>query len=337
MQLNKQISPILALFSLIILFGIHSCKKLLDPNDPGNLVLKTVDQDPSLPAIFVNNAHFHSEAFGNPDSSMVVLLHGGPGGDYRYLLKAKQLVNDGYYVVFFDQRGAGLSERFDASIFSIQIVLDDLNAIIDYYRTSSQQKVFLIGHSWGAMYATAFVNTYPNVIDGIVLAEPGGFTSKQTLDYIKRAQNGELFDENTSDTFFYEQLLTGDENDHQILDYRFMLRSNFDNNTEENIIGNPPGAIEPEWRNGAVTNIVFQKISANEGFDWTTNLGQFNKPVLFIYSENNKAYGTAHATLLSSSYPDIQLVQMPDCGHDMIYFQWEEFYPLALNYLNSLN
>jgi pimeloyl-ACP methyl ester carboxylesterase len=56
----------------------------------------------------VNASKFHAETFGHPTGKMLVILHGGPGGDYRSLLNCKQFADHGYYVVFYDQRGSGL-------------------------------------------------------------------------------------------------------------------------------------------------------------------------------------------------------------------------------------
>src|SRR5688500_337754 len=92
--------------------AMTSCTKERMLNEPGNLVPKTVDQDLSLPSINVNGAMLHSEAFGHPDSTIVVVIHGGPGSDYRDLLISKSLADEGYRVVFYDQRGSGLSQRF---------------------------------------------------------------------------------------------------------------------------------------------------------------------------------------------------------------------------------
>lgn len=71
-----------------------------DYNEPGNLVPKTVDEDPNLPQINVNGTLLHAETYGNNDSAMVIFLHGGPGADYRNGLNAKGLANEGYFVVF---------------------------------------------------------------------------------------------------------------------------------------------------------------------------------------------------------------------------------------------
>ena len=89
----------------------------MDPGAPGNLVPATVEDDPSLPRIEVNGTILHAEAYGNPSAPMIMMLHGGPGGDYRSLLPYRALADEGYYVVFWDHRGAGLSKRHDASSY----------------------------------------------------------------------------------------------------------------------------------------------------------------------------------------------------------------------------
>src|SRR5512136_884625 len=70
----------------------------------------TVADDPSLPRVTINRRLFHAETFGDPARRAVIVVHGGPGWDYRSLLPLKALADD-YYVVFYDQQGAGLSPR----------------------------------------------------------------------------------------------------------------------------------------------------------------------------------------------------------------------------------
>ena len=60
------------------------------------------------------------------------MLYGGPGNDYRYLLSLKALADD-YFVVFYDQRGTGLSPRVDVKEHTIENMINDLNNIIDYH------------------------------------------------------------------------------------------------------------------------------------------------------------------------------------------------------------
>src|SRR5512138_3163429 len=132
----------------------------LDPSTPGNLVPKTVEDDPTLPRIEVNGTILHAEAFGDPRAPMIMMLHGGPGADYRDLLPYRVLADDGYYVVFWDQRGCGLSKRHDGSSYDMDQYLEDLRQVIEHFSAASDQPIIFLGHSWGAMYATWFINTY---------------------------------------------------------------------------------------------------------------------------------------------------------------------------------
>ena len=69
-----------------------------------------VAQDPSIPHITINGVTFHAETFGDPANPVVIAIHGGPGVDYRSMLSL-QALSDQYFVVFYDQRGTGLSPR----------------------------------------------------------------------------------------------------------------------------------------------------------------------------------------------------------------------------------
>lgn len=323
---------------LILALGclISSCQKgELDASQPGNLVPLTVDQDPSLPGIEVNGTQLHAEAFGHTDSALLVVIHGGPGSDYRYLLNCKEFADEGFRVVFYDQRGSGLSQRHPKDSYSIEVMVDDLEAVIGHYKTRPDQKVFLLGHSWGAMLATDFINTHPTQIDGAILCEPGGFTYAQMKEYVSRSQNYGVFSETLNDAVYLDQFLTGKEDEHEILDYKFGLWAASDG-AEDSPIGNE-GPL-PFWRSGAVVNSALFDIADEQGFDFTTNLQQFDTQVLFVYSENNAAYGEQHAIDVSSAYNDVQLFRVDDAGHDMLSFPrgWENFYPVGLAYLNDL-
>lgn len=305
-------------------------------SQPGALVPLTVDHDASLPSLSVNGTLLHAEAHGNPSDPLLILVHGGPGGDYRSLLNAKELVNDGFYVIFYDQRGTGLSKREDKSQYenknAVQLYIDDLHALIDHFQMSSSQKVFLMGHSWGAMLATAYVNQHPERISGVVLAEPGGFTWSQTSDYLSRSNKIKFFSEALNDAVFPEQIIAG-RSEQEILDYKASFFSSFEN-APGNTIGNPGSY--PFWRNGAV---VFKKLIENaekNNFDFTTNLHAFPTKVLFLYSERNKAYGPEWAATVSSPYPNKQVEVVKGCGHEMLYFGWADLYPKAATYLNAL-
>jgi proline iminopeptidase len=332
--INEMKNKVILLAIAITSVFFTGCKKV-KISEPGNLVPKTVTEDLSLPSITVNGAKFHSEAFGPPDSSIILVLHGGPAADYRYLYNCKEFGNQGFRVVFYDQRGTGLSQRFPKSHYtSLQQNYDDMNAIIAYYRTSATQKVFLLGHSWGAMLAGAYINTYPNAVNGAVLAEPGGLVWEDVKKYIKASQKMAITSEALNNATYIDQFITGKNDEHEILDYKFRMLASTGNET--NITGDESPIAQ--WRPGAVFQTACLDIGNEQNPNWTTNLHLFTTKVLFIYSEKNSAYGLAHAQKVSAPFPNVALFKTMGAGHSMLSFPtgWNNTYPVMLNYFKSL-
>ncbi|MCK6649927.1 MAG: alpha/beta fold hydrolase [Bacteroidia bacterium] len=326
---------ILVACGLLLSAFISGCKKERIYNEPGNLVPKTVDQDATLPSIVVNGTKLHSEAFGHPDSSIVIIIHGGPGSDYRSLLNFKEFAHYGYRVVFYDQGGSGLSQRFPKSHYSdLQLVFDELSGVIAYYKTSAQQRVFLIGHSWGGILATAYINQYPTTISGVIVGEPGGFIWQDILDYVSRSRTVQITTELSNDNTYIDQFLSGKEDEHQILDYKYAIQSAADGN-KDNPTGNEGSLLC--WRFGSINSVALFELGERIKPNWTTNLNQFNTRVLFIYSQNNKAYGLDWAKHVSSAFLNVELFESVSAGHDMFSFQtgWNNTFPKMLDYLNS--
>jgi proline iminopeptidase len=321
----------LFVFTMAVVAATFSSCDILDPNEHGQLVPKTVDEDPSLPSISVNGTMLHAETFGNPNNPMIVVLHGGPGGDYRGMLKCSKFSEDGFFVVFYDQRGSGLSKRHSKdTYYSEKIFIDDLDAVIKYYRRPGQ-KVILMGLSWGAMLATGYVNSYPSEISGVVMMEPGGFIWRDAEAFIARQRSVDVMAENINDLLYLDQIITS--SDHILLDYKMGLMGASEN-SEGNKLGN--AGPTPTWRSGAVVNAAAFDIVRRRPFDFTTNLSQYRTKVLFAYGELDVAYGKAHAELVSSAYPNVQLVEIKGCGHEIPYEGFDTIYPIAKAYLDTI-
>lgn len=334
LPLRKILSMIIRLLFLALLLSIFSCGK--DPATPGLLVPKTVDQDPSLPSLYINGTSLHVETYGNSSDPILVLIHGGPGGDYRSMLAAKAFADEDFFVIFYDQRGSGLSKREDRRQYegadAIQVMIDDLESLIAHFQSVDTQKVFLIGHSWGAMLATAFIDQHPEKISGAVLAEPGGFTWTQTEEYLGRSNKILLFSEALNDAVYPEQFFSG-RDEHEILDYKASFFSSLEN-APGNTIGN--AGPYPFWRSGAVVFSALIDNAEQYGFDFTTGLADFPVKVLFLYSELNTAYQLEWAQTVSAPYPYVQIKEIKGSGHEILYFGWPGFYAASLTYLNEL-
>ena len=232
----------------LILLAVSGCGELLDFNEPGNLVPETVAEDPLLPQIEINGTKLHAEAFGDISNPIIIFLHGGPGSDYRALISQigeenasrypdKRTIRNGglsrlqddYYCVFYDQRGAGLSPRFGKDKVSFALYLDDLDAIVDHFLQKKKEtgvtetQVYLVAWSYGGTLATGYIKQYPSKVKNVAMYEPGPF-SKKAYDYFY--EHTTSYVEQVGKNWLEEFLLSHDHftpDDHEKADYQMLL------------------------------------------------------------------------------------------------------------------
>jgi proline iminopeptidase len=316
--MNLPMKKFFLAFATLASLTFLQCTKGRNIEEAGILVPKTADQDPSVPSITVNGAKLHAEAFGHPDSTLVICIHGGPGADYGYLLACKDLTNYGYRVVFYDQRGSGLSQRFSKQFYTslgigaLDLIYDELTGVIKHYKTKPNQKVFLLGHSWGGMLATAYAGKYPNAIQGLVVGEPGGLKWDDVVEYITNSRSFELWGEYINDAAYLDQFISGKEDQHEVLDYKFSMLASKNDITGDYADGSK------SWRLGAVINAGLFEVGEKFKPDLSEGIKNFKLPVLFFYSDYNKAYPLSWAQKISAVYPSVELFKVVGVGHSGI-------------------
>lgn len=317
-----------------VFFAAMALLGCLDPNAPGNLVPKTVTDDPALPRIEVAGTVLHAESFGEPSAPAVVVLHGGPGGDYRHMLGLRALADDGYRVVFWDQRGAGLSQRHDSAVYTYARYLEDLRLVIEQTVAPGQPFVF-VGESWGAMYATWFINElgdYGGRLRGAVLSEPGAFTSQQLDDFLAKLTGSfSLTGEQLNDATWMGQFMS--PGDHERADYLGALLAMNGPPSEHNNLGERSGM----WRYGAVVSAALMDLTKREPFDWTTRLKAFAPKVLFLRGELNSVATLAHQQRLAASYANANVVTVAGVGHDVVGERCERFLEETRAYFREIS
>ena len=91
--------------------------------------------------------------------------------------------------------------------------------MIDRY--SPGESVILLGHSWGAMYATEYINTHPAKVKGAIISEAGALTGAIFEDIASEVFNFDLFSEWLNDAAWDQQIISPD--DHARMDYSAKL------------------------------------------------------------------------------------------------------------------
>ncbi len=163
---------------LPLILGMSSCVE----------VPKTIQFDKSIPYTEIDGYKFHTEIFGNPKSSLIIVVHGGPGADYEYLKPLKGL-SQNYRVIFYDQRGNGLSPRVEKKDLTIETNLNDLHSIVQYF--SNEGKVKLIGHSWGGMLVAGYLSAHPEKVSQAVIVEPGMLYPESAKAFVSKMKESQ--------------------------------------------------------------------------------------------------------------------------------------------------
>ncbi len=283
----------------------------------------TVADDPSIPHINVGDAIFHAETFGSDTNEVVIIIHGGPGNDYRYLLPLEPL-SEKYFLVFYDQRGTGLSPRVDKSEHSLEISIKDLYNITQYY--APNRKVNLIGHSWGAMMASGFIAQYPEKVNKAVLAEPGMLSSEQGNKFIENFQIKPDWPAlKAMIRIAFESLHLTNTDIQARGDYIFgqIPLLDFEGNPMTRYFCNedPSTAHMDLWRLSYLSSMTIQGGAIDENgevhIDLVSGVEKFKDKVLFVVSECNQIIGEEFQLDHIKHFPNAEMVVIEDAGHTM--------------------
>ncbi|MFH2002809.1 MAG: prolyl aminopeptidase [Planctomycetota bacterium] len=104
--------------------------------------------------------------FGNPQARPVICLHGGPGvGCYPRMM---QYFNpEKFFIVLFDQRGAGRSTPSgELRENTTSHLVEDVEKLRKHLELGP---VLIFGGSWGSTLGLAYAETYPENVTGMLL------------------------------------------------------------------------------------------------------------------------------------------------------------------------
>lgn len=124
----------------------------------------------------VNGVDLHVVAAGDPEDSLVILLHGFPDFWYGWREQIEPLVAAGYRVVVPDQRGYNLSDSpRSTDAYRVDELTADIRALIE---SEDRESAHVVGHDWGAVIAWQLGITHPEFVDrlGIInVPHPAAF------------------------------------------------------------------------------------------------------------------------------------------------------------------
>jgi pimeloyl-ACP methyl ester carboxylesterase len=130
--------------------------------------------------IKTDNVNMHYLTWGDSTKQPIVWIHGTNGNAYELYEIADSMVSMGLYVIAIDFYGHG-ETPIPSKQVSLYHVADDINYLLNALKLKT---TIIGGWSRGGSIATAFYDTYPEKVLGIVL-EDGGSVAWDTKNHKK--------------------------------------------------------------------------------------------------------------------------------------------------------
>lgn len=141
---------------------IHSAARIKTPNGIESLELVSVNR--SQQWIYLRG---HDQ-----DNPVLLFLHGGPGAPLLSVARLFGLELEKHFtVVHWDQRASGKSRRqsYDDNELTLRTYLDDTLFVVNLLRERfGQDKIYLVGHSWGSILGVHTVRDHPELFHAYI-------------------------------------------------------------------------------------------------------------------------------------------------------------------------
>jgi len=111
----------------------------------------------------------------------LLLLHGGPGGSPEYFENFPEHPGPGYEIYFYSQLGSYLSDQPTDTM--LQTVARKVEEVEEVRKALGLEQFYLLGHSWGALLATAYAAKYQQHLKGLIFSNASIFALGRNQQY----------------------------------------------------------------------------------------------------------------------------------------------------------
>jgi proline iminopeptidase len=257
----------------------------------------------------------------------IVLLHGGPGATHHYFHPSFSRAAEFATVIYYDQRGCGVSDYEAGEGYTLDQAVDDLDKL---RQRLGFERWVVLGHSYGGLVAQCYALKYPDSLAGLVLvgsslgfgADTGPSRQWDFLTGEERARIREIH--RGSDLSLarkvYNAFLNGD-----------WKRQHYCKPTADQFAR----IALYEWKHDkSFRDAVGGQTS------WLNLRGGFDGcpiPTLIVEGKWDLTWGEKKPAALHANHPNARLVVLDDAGHSPFASNPDEFFRVLREFMLSLS
>ena len=288
------------------------------------------------------------------DKPVLLFLSGGPGGsEAGRVLRFNQPLEEHFVVVIWEQRGCGKSYSAinPKSVLTVDQYVSDIIELTEMLRARfDEDKIYLLGHSWGTIIGVRAVQQRPDLFHAYI--GTGQMVNVRETDqtvYRMLLENAQ----ETGDTGFIEQIQAQGEppyfgknpvsryakiftREYRVFEMASIKSEEFRRDGDLLLLA----LRQPEYgwldrvnfMRGLMDtfNIVYPQL---QDFDFRDDAQTFDLPVYIILGRHdvNATYWIAEEYFNSLQAPHKQLHIFEDSGHGMIWQETDKFHDIMIN------
>ena len=289
----------------------------------------------------VNNIKLHYIKAGPENGKLVVFLHGFP--QFWYMWRDQLLdFSKNYLAVAPDMRGYNLSSKpEEIDQYQPQHIVEDLRALVEEY--FGRKKFILVGHDWGGVIAFPFANSYPELVEKLIIINaphPNTFGKliSNNEDQQSSSQYILFFRQKNEKGYIAEGVLSA--NDYKML-FDIVVNSEMEFDEEDrqmyrNAWSQPgsltgglnyyrAGGLRPPSQGEEISGLTDEQLEANPLM--------INVPTLVIWGEKDTALTVHNLKGLDEFIPDLTIKRIPEGSHWVINEQPDKINSMIRDFL----
>lgn len=266
--------------------------------------------------------HFESYGKGKP----ILIINGGPGMNSVGFRNLASILGKSNQAIIYDQRGTGKSiiNKIDASTITMDNMVQDIETLRQHLNIDEW---VVMGQSFGGMLASYYATKHPERISGLILSSSGGInlTLFSSLNITSRLSS----ENRDSLTYWYNKIQRGDTTYHaRLMRGKYLAPAYVYDESNVNVI-----AERLTQGNMAINVLVFQDMR-RIGFDCTSALKKFDRPVLILQGEED-IIDESLSEYAHKTFPNSQLIILEQCGHYGWLDQPEQYFKAVGGFLSQ--